>query len=160
MHLLVVGRQPKMLQIDMGCDKNFKRPGISADAVILDRQKILLIKRKNDPFKDLWALPGGFIEYGERAEDAVVREAREETGLDIVVDKLIGVYSAPDRDPRGHTITIAYLCSADEGSNMHPHAADDAADAWWWDISELPKLAFDHELIVTDALKSPKHAFE
>lgn len=120
---------------------------LTADAIIVKDKKILLVKRKNNPFKGMWALPGGFVNYGERVEDAVKREAKEETNLDVEDTKLIGVYSAPDRDPRGHTVTIAYSC---ETSNSQAKAADDAEEVKWWDLGELPEIAFDHALIVQD----------
>ena len=124
---------------------------ITVDALIVERGKILLIKRAKDPYRDFWALPGGFVEYGETAENAVTREAKEETGLDCEIVSLAGVYSAPDRDPRGHIISVAYLMKVKNGIIS---AADDAKDALWFDINELPdRLAFDHSKIIQDALK-------
>ncbi|RLI30286.1 NUDIX hydrolase, partial [Candidatus Bathyarchaeota archaeon] len=85
-------------------------PRIAVDVVIVRKDgSIVLIKRKNEPFKDHWAIPGGFVEYGERVEEAAIREAKEETGLEIRIKKLVGVYSDPNRDPRGHVISITYL---------------------------------------------------
>jgi 8-oxo-dGTP diphosphatase len=82
---------------------------LTADGVLIKNGKILLIKRKNEPWKGMYALPGGFVEYGERVEDTVLREVFEETGLKASIIALVGIYSSPDRDPRGHIITVAYL---------------------------------------------------
>ncbi|MGC1122668.1 MAG: NUDIX hydrolase [Candidatus Methanofastidiosia archaeon] len=129
-----------------------KRIAVTVDGVIINGERILLIKRGYDPFKGFWALPGGFVEYGETTEHAAVRETEEETGLRCEINRLVGVYSAPDRDPRGHTISIAYVMSVREGEMK---AGDDAAAAAWHNVSELPeKIAFDHFNIIRDALKS------
>ncbi len=122
-------------------------PALTVDAVIVEGGEVVLIKRRNPPFQGRWAIPGGFVEYGERVEDAVVREAREETGLEIKIDKLIGVYSDPERDPRGHTVSIVFLCKA-VGGQMK--AGSDAMDVEKFNLNELPKLAFDHRLILED----------
>ncbi|OQX18020.1 MAG: hypothetical protein BWK75_06985 [Candidatus Altiarchaeales archaeon A3] len=130
--------------------------------------EILLIQRKNPPFQGNFALPGGFVEYNESVEEACIREAKEETNLDVQIEKLIGVYSKPDRDPRGHTITAAFLCIPPE--NLYPLAGDDAKNAKFFRISEILnmqltsfrsdisksddfKMAFDHKYIIEDALK-------
>ncbi len=123
---------------------------VTVDAVVIDNGKILLVKRGIESFKGMWALPGGHVDYGERVEEAVKREAKEETGLDVAVVKLIGVYSDPKRDPRGHTVGVAYLC---ETKGKKPKAGDDAAAAWWWPLDDLPELAFDHKVIVEDAVR-------
>ncbi|KPU62599.1 NUDIX hydrolase [Thermococcus sp. EP1] len=125
--------------------------GLTVDLVILYKDGIVLIQRRNEPYKDHWALPGGFVEYGERVEDAAIREAKEETGLDVELIKLIGVYSDPNRDPRGHTVTTAFLA---KGKGILK-GGDDAKEAKVFGISELKdlKLAFDHREIINDALK-------
>ncbi|MFX1294392.1 MAG: NUDIX domain-containing protein [Promethearchaeota archaeon] len=131
----------------------YKSPKTTIDAIILDKNKsIVLIKRKIFPYQNYWALPGGFVKLGERVEDAVIRETQEETGLDIEILKLVGVYSDPDRDPRGHTITIAYLCRNRGGT---PKGGTDAKEAKVFSIDEIPnlQLAFDHNIILQDALK-------
>jgi ADP-ribose pyrophosphatase YjhB (NUDIX family) len=106
-----------------------------------------MIERKNYP--EGWALPGGFVDYGESAEAAVTRELHEETGLRVRSLKLIGVYSSPGRDPRFHTLTVVYAAEADGDSA----AADDARDVRWWPVDALPgNIAFDHRQIIQDAV--------
>jgi 8-oxo-dGTP diphosphatase len=109
-----------------------------------------LIKRKNNPYKDSWALPGGFVEYGETVEMAVLREVKEETGLEIDLKGISGVYSDPGRDPRGHTITICYKAHKTGGELI---ADTDASEVICIKLNELSKykLAFDHEKIIKDA---------
>ncbi len=125
--------------------------GLTVDLVILYKDGIVLIKRKHEPFKDHWALPGGFVEYGERVEDAAIREAKEETGLNVELIKLIGVYSDPNRDPRGHTVTAAFLAKG----HGNLKGGDDAREAKVFSFDEIKslKLAFDHDRIIDDALK-------
>jgi 8-oxo-dGTP diphosphatase len=130
---------------------------VTVDAVIVSQQKILLIKRGRPPYKGDWALPGGFVEYGETTSEAVVREVKEETGLTCDIIKLVGVYSDPDRDPRGHTISVAYAMKVETGDLS---AGDDAQHACWVDITRLPhSIAFDHSKIIDDALSAlfPHH---
>lgn len=123
-------------------------PALTADGVLLRGRDVLLIRRGNDPFKDAWALPGGFVEVGEVVERAAEREVEEETGLDGIILELLGVYSDPSRDPRGHTVSVVYVMRAD-GTEA---AGDDAADAKWWPIDAPPReLAFDHDRILADA---------
>jgi 8-oxo-dGTP diphosphatase len=125
-------------------------PKLMVDIVIPDEEgRVLLIQRGSDPYQGSWALPGGFVDVGETVEDAAVREAKEETGLDVELLRLVGVYSDPDRDPRGHNVSVAFLARA-EGD---PSAASDAAEAAFLDPSSID-LAFDHESIVSDALAS------
>ncbi len=130
--------------------KEYKNPSVAADGIIIKDKKILLVRRGHDPYAGSWALPGGFVNYGERTEDAVVREVREETTLETVVDDLVGVYSDPRRDPRGHVISITYLLKNPIGE---PHGSDDAKEARWWDIDSLPSLAFDHAKIIAEGLR-------
>ena len=129
-------------------------PKLMVDIVIPDGEGcVLLIQRANDPYEGSWALPGGFVDVGETVEDAAIREAKEETGLDVELLRLVGVYSEPDRDPRGHNVSVAFLARA-EGD---PSAASDAAEAAFLDPSSTD-LAFDHESIISDALASPSSA--
>lgn len=128
----------------------YRNPALTVDAIIKKEDKILLIKRLNNPFKDCWALPGGFVEYGEDIESATIREVQEETGLEIKLDKLVGVYSDPDRDPRGHTVTVAHTATI-TGGNLQSDS--DAKDAKFFTEDELEKIdvAFDHEEIIRDS---------
>lgn len=123
----------------------YHNPIPTADVIILHRDGVVLVKRKNPPYG--WALPGGFIDYGESAEQAALREAREETGIEAYDLKLFGVYSQPDRDPRHHTITIVFSARTHEP----PHAGDDAAEARVFPWSHIPEpMAFDHAKILCD----------
>lgn len=126
-----------------------KSPTLTVDAVIIKDDSVILIKRKNEPFRNKWALPGGFVEYGETVENAVIREAREETGLEVRIEKLLGVYSEPNRDPRGHTVSVCFLCRIVAGKLR---ADTDSGDVREFKFLELPELAFDHEKIIQDAL--------
>jgi 8-oxo-dGTP diphosphatase len=122
-------------------------PLLTVDALILFEDKIVLIRRLNPPFQNDFALPGGFVEVGETVEAATVREAKEETGLDISLVKLLGVYSDPARDPRGHTVTICYLA---KGFGKLK-AGSDAKDIRLFGFDEIPRLAFDHNEIIKNA---------
>ena len=110
----------------------------------------MLIKRENPPFQGCYALPGGFVKVGEFIEEAVRREAKEETGLDIEILGLIGVYSNPKRDPRGHVVSVSYLA---EGGGELIHGSDARSVEVFSSLEELPPLAFDHENIIRDALR-------
>ncbi|MBX9773654.1 MAG: NUDIX hydrolase [Xanthobacteraceae bacterium] len=124
-------------------------PALAADCVVFDPQgRLLLIRRKNPPFQGQYALPGGFVDYGETTEQAAARELAEETGLTAASLSLIGVYSDPGRDPRGHTVSIAYLVHVVE---FIPRAGDDAAGAEFVADCERKVLAFDHNKIAADA---------
>jgi 8-oxo-dGTP diphosphatase len=128
---------------------------LTVDAIILNdnNSDVVLIKRKNEPFKDKWALPGGFVEYGEEVEKAVVREAKEETGLKVKIEKLFGVYSKPGRDPRGHSVSVCFLCKVIGGKLG---SGSDAKEAKFFELSSLPELAFDHEKILEDVKEEKK----
>jgi 8-oxo-dGTP diphosphatase len=127
-----------------------KNPALTVDAVILKDRKIVLIKRRSDPYQGQYALPGGFVEYGETVEAALRREVFEETGLTINIRSLVGVYSDPGRDPRGHVVSVAFAADIVRGALTE---GSDAAEAVFWDISKLPPLAFDHAQIIRDALR-------
>ncbi|MFZ0926423.1 MAG: NUDIX hydrolase [Halobacteriota archaeon] len=126
-----------------------RNPALTVDAVIVKNKKILLIKRKREPYRGQYALPGGFVEYGETVEAAVRREVLEETGLVAKIKSLVGVYSDPDRDPRGHVVSIAFAADIVGGTRA---AGSDASEAMLWDIADLPPLAFDHAQIISDSL--------
>ncbi|MHA2398340.1 MAG: NUDIX domain-containing protein [Promethearchaeota archaeon] len=126
-------------------------PLLTVDAVVLlkNEKKLVLIRRKFPPFQGELALPGGFVEVGETVESACIRETKEETNLDIKINKLIGVFSDPGRDPRGHNVTVAFLCTP-LTKNENPKALDDAAEVEIVALSEISslKLAFDHKDII------------
>jgi len=128
----------------------YKNPKVTIDAAIIRDGKILLVKRNKNPFKNRWALPGGFVEYGEKVENAVIREVLEETGLKVEIKKLFGVYSDPNRDPRGHTVTIVYLMNIVGGKL---ESGDDACDAKFFELEKLPELAFDHDKVINDVIR-------
>jgi 8-oxo-dGTP diphosphatase len=137
-----------------------KSPGVTADVIIPNgRGEVLLIRRKNEPFKGAWALPGGFIEYGkETIEECAIREAMEETGLRVRIRALLGVYSHPARDPRGHTVTAVYVCSTvSRAVARGARAQDDASDLAWVNPSKKSlaalEIAFDHRKILEEARK-------
>ena len=130
---------------------NHEQPSLAADCVVFDaNNRLLLIRRKYEPFRGQYALPGGFVELGETTEQAALRELKEETGLEADNPKLIGVYSDPKRDPRRHIVSIAYLVFV---KGAVPAAGDDAASAEFIENWQGLALAFDHAEIVRDALK-------
>ncbi|MEW6722977.1 MAG: NUDIX hydrolase, partial [Candidatus Micrarchaeota archaeon] len=123
----------------------------ACDSILIEERKILLIKRAKEPFKGMWALPGGRIEENETAEECLVREMKEETGLDVEPMKLVGVYSDPARDPR-LIIAAAYLVRRTGGKEM---AGDDAGETGWFPLNKMPPLCSDHGKMVADALRNP-----
>jgi 8-oxo-dGTP diphosphatase len=127
-----------------------KTPALTTDCVIFDPEgRVLLIRRGHPPFAGAYALPGGFVEIGETVEQACWREALEETGIKVDVLRLVGVYSDPARDPRGHTVSAAYVTILSRA--IPPRAGSDAAGAEWIDDWRSVELAFDHAQIVRDA---------
>jgi 8-oxo-dGTP diphosphatase len=122
-------------------------PKLTVDAVTILNGKIVLVKRKNPPYQGKFALPGGFVEIGETTENAVKRELKEETGLSAEIVKLLDVYSDPDRDPRGHTVSVCYLLIG----KGEPVADTDAKDIEVFDITKIPEMAFDHNKIINQA---------
>lgn len=126
-------------------------PLLAVDCVAVDPQgRFLLIRRGHPPFLGAWALPGGFVDVGESVEDACRRELLEETGIKAGKLTLIGVYSDPARDPRGHSVAVAFLTRIRAAA---PKAGDDAAAAEWVEGWRRAKLAFDHKDILRDAAK-------
>lgn len=131
--------------------RTIETPFLTADILIeltdFDHRPVVLIERKNPPHG--WAIPGGFVDRGERVEQAAVREALEETGLQVALIALIGLYSAPDRDPRFHTATALYVAQA----SGQPVAQDDAKQVAVFAVEQVPTgLAFDHDLMIQDYL--------
>lgn len=124
-----------------------RTPLLAVDSIIFFEGRIVLIKRKNPPFQGSYALPGGFVEIGESTEDAAARESKEETGLEIDIVGLVGVYSDPHRDPRGHVVSVCYLS---EGSGKLASGSD-AKSAEVLRLDNLPDLAFDHHRMISDA---------
>ncbi|RWX00369.1 NUDIX domain-containing protein [Flavobacterium cerinum] len=131
---------------------------VTVDAVIFKKTDsaydILFIKRKNDPYKGKWALPGGFVDENEDLFDAANRELLEETGVKVTRLEQLAAFGKPGRDPRQHIVSIAYTGFAEENTNAV--AADDADEAKWFSIKKLPELAFDHADIVKSALDKHK----
>ena len=130
----------------------YPRPAVTADCVVIAQatREVLLIQRGIEPFKGCWAFPGGFMNMDETTEQCAVRELEEETGLRVSSLRQIGTYSKVDRDPRGRTITVAYLALIDAPVSVK--GQDDAAQAQWFPLSALPPLAFDHAEIMQDAI--------
>ena len=132
----------------------YPRPAVTADCVVITKEeqpKVLLIQRGIDPYKGCWAFPGGFMNMDETTEQCAIRELEEETGLKISGLHQIGAYSKVDRDPRGRTITVAYLAIIN--APVEVKGQDDAAKAAWFPLSALPELAFDHAEIMRDAVR-------
>ncbi|MBR6843861.1 MAG: NUDIX hydrolase [Bacteroidales bacterium] len=130
----------------------YPRPMLTADCMVVNPcGEILLIRRGNEPYRGCWALPGGFMEMDETIEHCAVRELQEETGIVVGEEKLhlIGIFSRLGRDPRGRTVTAAY--HIDLPTNTDAQSGDDAAEARWFPLSELPPLAFDHAEIIARA---------
>ena len=137
----------------------YKIPSVTTDIFIFDDDfNFILIKRKNNPYKDCWALPGGFVEYGESVENAAIREAKEETSIDVELKELVNIYSEPNRDPRGHTITVAYIA---KGNISNMKADSDAKEIGIFSCEKLNEIniAFDHEKIIKDCLNKAKSSF-
>ena len=133
----------------------FPRPAVTADVACFAEDEgrlfILLIQRGHEPFAGRWALPGGFVDEHESLEAAALRELREETCIEGVAIEQFGAYGDPGRDPRGHTVTVAFLARGVDRSGAS--AADDAASVEWFPVDELPELAFDHDRIIADAVR-------
>ena len=150
-----VNRMPKRTFLCPKCKKEievYQNPIPTVDIIIeIETRGIILIKRKNPPYG--WAIPGGFVDYGESLEEAALREAKEETNLDVKLVKQFHTYSDPKRDPRHHSISTVYIAKG-EGT---PKAKDDALEIGFFNESNLPtEIAFDHRSILKDYFKTRK----
>ncbi len=143
----------------LGIDKNMIEQNIklTTDAVVFcvidEKLMVLLVKRGNDPYKGMWSFPGGFLEDDEELIDGMKRELEEETGLKIKNAKQLKAYGGVNRDPRGRTVSVAFVALIEQ-KDSEVKAGDDAAEAEWHNIHDLPELAFDHAVILKDALAS------
>lgn len=134
---------------------DYPRPMVTADIAVFRLEaepEILLVKRKDSPYKDMWALPGGFMEMDETLEEAARRELEEETGIRTGEMLRFETYDAPDRDPRGRTITQVFVAiwKPEQGE---PVAGSDAGELKWFTLTGLPELAFDHAVIIEDVVE-------
>lgn len=128
---------------------NYPRPAVTVDAILISsKRSVLLIERGRDPFKGTWALPGGFVDMDESLEAACKRELEEETGILIREVKQFKAYGDVNRDPRHRTISVVFYAYAD--TEIEPNAGDDAVNARWFPLSDLPVLAFDHARILEE----------
>jgi 8-oxo-dGTP diphosphatase len=152
MNLIIAQDIRILIQESAGAGDDLKctRP-LTVDGIILYDNKLVLVRRGNEPFKGRLALPGGFVEKDETVEQAVVRETKEETGLDTEIVRLIGVYSDPGRDPRGPTVSVCYRLRVTGGS---PRASSDAAAVELVAPGAIPPLAFDHDRMMADARRN------
>lgn len=135
----------------------YPHPAVTADCVVFafdgPNLNVLLIERGGEPYKGKWAIPGGFMNIDETAEDGAMRELKEETGLELTHLKQVGAFTAVDRDPRERVITIAFYTLAKKVDVL---GSDDAAKAQWFPLNELPPLAFDHDIILSKAIQCLK----
>ncbi|MCK5067851.1 MAG: NUDIX hydrolase [Bacteroidales bacterium] len=137
---------------------DYPRPSVTSDIAVLRLEaipEILLVQRKDQPFKDMWALPGGFMEMEESLEEAARRELMEETGIKAGELIRFDTYDKPGRDPRGRTITQVFVMIWKEEMGT-PEAGSDAANLKWFGLTELPELAFDHAFILADVIRMIK----
>ncbi|WP_455095197.1 NUDIX domain-containing protein [Prevotella koreensis] len=132
----------------------YPHPAVTADCIVFacqnEKTQVLLIKRGSEPCKDMWALPGGFMNIDESAEEAAIRELKEETEIDVKEVTQVGAYSKVDRDPRERVITIAFYTVID--NPVKAVGQDDAKQAEWFTLDNLPTLAFDHSEILSAAI--------
>lgn len=132
---------------------DYPRPAVATDCVVFGfdgrNLKVLLIERGVEPFKGMWAFPGGFMRMDETAEECAIRELKEETGLTLTHVRQLGAFSSVCRDPRERVVSIAFYALARQSEVM---GGDDAANARWWSIDDVPQLAFDHDYILRQAM--------
>jgi 8-oxo-dGTP diphosphatase len=132
---------------------DYPRPAVTVDIIVVTKERkprVLLIRRKNEPFAGTWAIPGGFVDMEESLEDAAKRELKEETNLELDDLEQLHTFGDPGRDPRGRVIAVAYLIRVDF-KKVQPRAGDDAAETGWHSLVEPPPLAFDHAKILDHA---------
>ncbi len=144
-------------------EKDYPGPSVTVDIIVFTLEnnelKVLLVKRKIEPFKDKWAIPGGFVRIDESLDEAALRELQEETGVKGVYLEQLYTFGNPKRDPRGRVITVSYIALINS-ANIKLEAKTDASEAAWFSLKKLPTLAFDHKEILTYALKRLKWKFE
>ena len=137
--------------------EKYKKISLTVDIIIFslidNSLKLLLIKRKNYPFENKWAIPGGFVDYDEEIETAAKRELEEETGINNVCLKQLQTFGTVGRDPRGRTVSVVYFAVVNSLS-IKVNAGSDAKEAKWFSVTELPELAFDHHEIINFAVKN------
>ncbi len=142
---------------------DYKQPSVTTDIVIFtireDELKVLLVKRGIEPFKDKWAIPGGFAKFNESLDDAAKRELEEETGMKDVYLEQLYTFGKVDRDPRGRVITVSYMALVNS-DKINLKASTDVKEAKWFNVKKLPSLAFDHKEILEYSLKRLKWKFE
>lgn len=126
------------------------KPMASSDCVVIDNDRILLVKRATEPFNGYWCLPGGIMDNGESIEQTAMREVKEETGVKAKIVSLLGVYSKPGRDPRGTSVSVVFLMKPLKFTGKHDK---EVSDVKFFPINKIPNLGFDHNRIVSDALK-------
>jgi 8-oxo-dGTP diphosphatase len=136
-------------------DPQHKNPIPTVDTIIQRNSQILFVKRKKEPFKDKLTFPGGFVDGNEKVEDTSIREVKEETSLSIKLIDILGVYSDPSRDPRGHIISTVFIAEISDNNKTEAIAGDDAAEIKWIDIETIDNesFGFDHKKIITDYKK-------
>lgn len=131
---------------------SYDRPSVTVDVVLFafrdNDLQVLLIRRKKWPYEDYWAIPGGFIQMDESLEQSALRELHEETGVDDVYLEQLYTFGEPGRDPRTRVVSVAYFALVGADQACHVQGADDAAEARWWSMADLPPLAFDHDRIL------------
>jgi 8-oxo-dGTP diphosphatase len=136
---------------------NHPRPAVTVDIAVFrqiqDQYQVLLVKRSQPPFKDFWALPGGFVEMRESLEQSAARELEEETGMVDLLLKQVYTYGEPDRDPRGRVISVSFSAVL-ERAETKIRPGSDAKEVRWFNMNSLPDLAFDHGRIITNAFKT------
>lgn len=140
------------------------QPAVTVDLVIFsiqaDELSLLLVQRAGEPYKGMWALPGGFVQMEETLEEAALRELREETGVQDLYLEQLYTYGDPGRDPRGRVVTVAYFALIPTGNAAPPDAGSDAASARWFPVQDYPPLAFDHDDIVRYAIRRLRYKLE